>query len=144
MGGTNATRCLYNHRGDNLYDENGRCGVGFLAEIIRKYLELFVHLQSAGAQVDVNAQELAARRTVIRCVQEYGLEADYPLDPLQERFAQLEKSKSDNRKRAGDSGKHQQPKKSRPNVGFRGFRGPPCRQAAPVYNNRSAYAGMPE
>ncbi|XWS41825.1 hypothetical protein CRYUN_Cryun17cG0116100 [Craigia yunnanensis] len=99
---------------------------------------------AAGAQGDVNAQELAALRAVIRCVQEYGLEADYPLDPLQKRFAQLEKSKSDNRKRVRDFGKHHQPKKSRPNGGFRGFRGPPGRQAPPVYNERAAYEGMPE
>lgn len=101
---------------------------------------------AAGAQGDVNAQELAALRAVIRCVQEYGLEANYPLEPLQKRFAQLEKAKSDNRKRAGNFGKHHQLKKSRPNVGFRGFRRPPGRQAQapPVYNERAAYAGMPE
>ncbi|XWS33540.1 hypothetical protein CRYUN_Cryun22dG0091800 [Craigia yunnanensis] len=99
---------------------------------------------AAGAQGDVNAQELAALRAVIRCVQEYGLEANYPLDPLQKRLAQLEKAKSDNRKRVGDFGKHHQPKKSRPNGGFRGFRGPPGRQAPPVYNEWAAYAGMPE
>ncbi|XWS45198.1 hypothetical protein CRYUN_Cryun15aG0115700 [Craigia yunnanensis] len=101
---------------------------------------------AAGAQGDVNAQELSALRAVIRCVQEYGLEANYPLDPLQKRFAQLEKAKSDNRKRVRDFGKLHQPKKSRPNSGFRGFRGPPGRQAPapPVYNERAAYAGMPE
>ena len=81
---------------------------------------------------------------MIRCVQEYQLEADYPLDPLQKRFSQLEKSKSDNRKRVGDFGKQHQTKKSRPNGGFRGFRGRPGRQAPPVYNERAAYAGMPE
>ena len=32
----------------------------------------------------------------------------------------------------------------RPNGGFRGFRGPLGRQAPPVYNERAAYAGMPE
>ncbi|XP_022739907.1 FRIGIDA-like protein 3 [Durio zibethinus] len=99
---------------------------------------------AAGAQGDVNAQELAALRAVIRCVHEYGLEADYPLDPLQKRFAQLEKSKSDNRKRVGDFGKHHQSKRSRPSGGFRGFRGPPGRQVPPVYNERAAYVGMPE
>ncbi|XVF17579.1 hypothetical protein REPUB_Repub10bG0135700 [Reevesia pubescens] len=99
---------------------------------------------AAGTQGDVNAQELAALRAVIRCVLDYGLEANYPLDPLQKRFAQLEKAKSDNRKRAGDFGKHHHPKKSRPNGGFRGIRGPPGRQAPPVYNERAAYAGMPQ
>ncbi|OMP01876.1 Natural resistance-associated macrophage protein [Corchorus olitorius] len=101
---------------------------------------------AAGAQGqgDINAQELSALKAVKKCVQEYGLEAEYPLDPLQKRIAQLEKAKSDNRKRVGDYGRHQQQKKSRPGGGFRGFRGPPARQAAAVYNDRSAYAGMPE
>lgn len=98
-------------------------------------------------QGDVNAQELAALRAVIKSVQEYGLEANYPLDPLQKRLAQLEKAKSDNRKRLGDFGKHHLPKKSRPNSSFRGFRGPPGRQKQappPMYNERAVYAGMPE
>ncbi|KAJ6740403.1 FRIGIDA-LIKE PROTEIN 3-RELATED [Salix purpurea] len=76
----------------------------------------------AGVQVDGNALELAALKVVIRCVEEYKLEADYPLDPLQKRLAQLEKSKSD-KKRAGDFGKHYQSKKPKPNRGYRGLRG---------------------
>ncbi|KAA3479678.1 FRIGIDA-like protein 3 isoform X2 [Gossypium australe] len=95
-------------------------------------------------QDDINARELAALKAVIRCVQDYGLEADYSLDPLQKRLAQLEKAKADNKKRGGDSGKHHPRKKSRPNGGFRGYRGPPGRQAPPVYNQRAAFTGMPE
>ena len=37
-------------------------------------------------QIDVNAQELAALKAVVSCVQEYRLEPDYPLDPLQGRI----------------------------------------------------------
>ncbi|TYJ14190.1 hypothetical protein E1A91_A10G100900v1 [Gossypium mustelinum] len=99
---------------------------------------------AAGSQDDINARELAALKAVIRCVQDYGLEADYSLDPLQKRLAQLEKAKADNKKRGGDSGKHHPRKKSRPNGGFRGYRGPPGRQAPPVYNQRAAFTGMPE
>lgn len=75
-----------------------------------------------GGQTDVNAQELAAVKAVIKCIEQYKLEADYPLDPLQRRVAQLDKPKSD-KKRSGDFGKHQQSKKSRPNGGSFGFRG---------------------
>ncbi|KAB2008539.1 hypothetical protein ES319_D10G105900v1 [Gossypium barbadense] len=99
---------------------------------------------AAGSQDDINARELAALKAVIRCVQDYGLEADYSLDPLQKRLAQLEKAKADNKKRGGDSGKHHPRKKSRPNGGFRGYRGPPGRQAPLVYNQRAAFTGMPE
>ncbi|GMI94102.1 hypothetical protein like AT5G48385 [Hibiscus trionum] len=99
---------------------------------------------AAGSQDDVNARELAALKAVIRCVLDYDLEADYSLDPLQKRLAQLEKAKADNKKRGGDSSKHHPRKKLRPNSGFRGFRGPPGRQAPPVYNQRATFTGMPE
>lgn len=99
----------------------------------------------AGGQGDANAQELAALKAVIKCVGEYSLEADYPLDSLQRRVAQLEKSKSE-RKRNGDPGKYQNQKKARPNGGFRGFRTPGAapsgRQPPPVYGDRAAYTGM--
>jgi hypothetical protein len=74
-------------------------------------------------QNDANAQELAALKSVIRCIEEFKLEADYPLDPLQKRVAQLEKSKTD-KKRGGEFGRRQQSKKPRANGGFRGFRAP--------------------
>lgn len=96
-------------------------------------------------QGDANSQELAALKAVIRCVEEYKLEADYALDPLQKRVAQLEKSKAD-KKRTREAGKFQQPKKQRANGGFHGFRGPgsagqaASRQAPPpVFNERAAY-----
>ena len=42
----------------------------------------------------MNEQELGALKAVIRCVEEYKLETDYPLDPLQKRVAQLERSQA--------------------------------------------------
>ncbi|XP_010271588.1 PREDICTED: FRIGIDA-like protein 3 isoform X2 [Nelumbo nucifera] len=99
---------------------------------------------AGGTQSDVNTQELAALRAVIRCVEEYKLEAEYPLDPLQKRVAQLEKSKSE-KKRTGEVVKHQPPKKARANGGYYGARMPVApmdRQPPPVFNERGAYMGM--
>ncbi|XP_057482632.1 FRIGIDA-like protein 3 [Actinidia eriantha] len=111
---------------------------------------------AAGAQNDANAQELAALRAVIRCVREYKLEADYPLDPLHKRVVQLERSNPD-KKRSEESGKHQQQKKPRANGGIFGFRAPPPpaalppgpaavggRQGPPVYGERTTYGGLSE
>lgn len=103
---------------------------------------------AGGAQNDANTQELAALKAVIHCVQDYKLEADYPLDPLQRRVAQLEKTRS-GKKRLGESGKHQQMKKARANGGFHGYRAPTVaaavagRQAPPVFGERT-YAGKAE
>ncbi|XP_062154925.1 FRIGIDA-like protein 3 [Alnus glutinosa] len=106
----------------------------------------------AGGQNDVNAQELAALKAVIRCVEEFKLEADYPLDPLQKRVAQLDKSKTD-KKRGGDFGKRQQSKKPRAHGGFRGFRASGVtapsaasvgRHIPPAFVERAAYTGMSE
>nr|AIN75613.1 FRIGIDA3a-2 [Dimocarpus longan] len=101
-----------------------------------------------GGQNDVNAQELAALKAVIGCVEEYKLEADYPLDPLHKRVAQLERSKSD-RKRSGDFGKHQHNKKQRANGGYRGSRASGSnvaagRQVPSGFVNRAGFRGMPE
>ncbi|KAF8377611.1 hypothetical protein HHK36_030993 [Tetracentron sinense] len=102
---------------------------------------------ASGAQNDANAQELAALRAVIRCVEEYKLEADYPLDPLQKRVAQLEKMKAD-KKRTGGAVKYQQPKRARANGGFYGYRMPIAsadRQPPPVFGERGGgYAGVSE
>ncbi|KAJ9177327.1 hypothetical protein P3X46_012560 [Hevea brasiliensis] len=43
----------------------------------------------ATGQGNVNAQELPTLKAIIRCVEEYKLEADYPLNPLRKRVAQL-------------------------------------------------------
>ncbi|KAL6957170.1 hypothetical protein U1Q18_042428 [Sarracenia purpurea var. burkii] len=100
-------------------------------------------------QSGANAQELAALRDVIRCVKQYKLEADYPLDPLQKRLTQLEKSKPD-KKRSVESVKHQQyNKKPRANGGNFGFRAPtsvvaPTPTPAPVFGERTVYPVISE
>ncbi|XP_052204680.1 FRIGIDA-like protein 3 [Diospyros lotus] len=104
---------------------------------------------TAAARNDANSQELAALKAVIRCVKEYKLEAEYPLDPLQRRVMQLENSKPE-RKRPGESGKQQQQqqKKPRANGGFYGFRATSSaagRPGPPAFAQRTMYAGgMPE
>ncbi|KAL7170000.1 hypothetical protein ACSBR2_034954 [Camellia fascicularis] len=62
---------------------------------------------AAGA---LNAQELAALRAVISCVEQYNLETDYPLTPLQKRVARLDRPSLD-RKRSAESAKPLQHKK---------------------------------
>ncbi|KAF7809889.1 FRIGIDA-like protein 3 [Senna tora] len=105
----------------------------------------------AGAKNDANAQELAAVKAVIKCVEEYKLEPEYPLDPLHRRVAQLDKFKGD-RKRSGEPNRRRQPKKpkSRANGGFNAFRSSASsaassavmgRQPPPV---RASYPGIPE
>lgn len=96
-------------------------------------------------QKDANAQELTALKAVIQCVHSYDLEADYPLDPLHRRVAQLEKAKPD-KKRFGESGKNHQAKKPRTNGGFRA---PPAAatvvtRQAPAYTGERAFAGIAE
>ncbi|KAG0617693.1 hypothetical protein M758_4G008200 [Ceratodon purpureus] len=54
---------------------------------------------SAAAQNDATMKELAALKAVLKCIEEYQLESQYPSMPLQKRVVQLEKAKSD-RKRA--------------------------------------------
>ncbi|KAG6548490.1 hypothetical protein Mapa_009978 [Marchantia paleacea] len=54
---------------------------------------------SAAAQNDATMKELGALKAVLKCIEEYQLESQYPSGPLQKRVAQLEKAKSD-RKRA--------------------------------------------
>ena len=73
-------------------------------------------------QSDYNARELAALRSVIECVEEYKLEAAYPLDPLHRRVAQLDKSTKFDKKRSNETLKQSEPKRPRPNGGFSGPR----------------------
>lgn len=51
------------------------------------------------SQNDATMKELAALKAVLKCIEEYQLESQYPSTPLQKRVVQLEKAKSD-RKRA--------------------------------------------
>ncbi|XP_027346032.1 FRIGIDA-like protein 3 [Abrus precatorius] len=103
----------------------------------------------ASAKNDANAQELAALKTVIKCIEEYKLESDYPLDTLRKRVTQLEKSKAD-KKRSGDFSKRPQSKRPRPNerycslhssVGSAASTLVLGRQVPPL---RAAYAGTPD
>eukprot|EP00262_Sarcandra_glabra_P000841 TRINITY_DN1089_c0_g1_i1.p1 TRINITY_DN1089_c0_g1~~TRINITY_DN1089_c0_g1_i1.p1 ORF type:complete len:565 (+),score=114.50 TRINITY_DN1089_c0_g1_i1:152-1846(+) len=61
---------------------------------------------TVGDQNNANTQELSALRAVIRCIEEYKFEAEYPLDPLQKRVAQLEKAQAI-KKRMAEPGKPQ-------------------------------------
>lgn len=78
---------------------------------------------SAALQNNYNARELEALRAVIGCVEEYKLEAEYPLDPLHRRVAQLDKSAKGDTKRPAETGKQQQQKRPRSDGGFHGSRG---------------------
>ncbi|KAL2333475.1 hypothetical protein Fmac_014688 [Flemingia macrophylla] len=71
----------------------------------------------ASAKNDANAQELAALKAVIKCIEEYKLESDYPLDTLLKRVIQLEKSKGD-KKRSGEFSRRPPSKRPRPNEGY--------------------------
>ncbi|KAK7263217.1 hypothetical protein RJT34_30804 [Clitoria ternatea] len=100
----------------------------------------------ASAKNDANAQELAALKTVIKCIEEYKLESDYPLDTLRKRVTQLEKSKAD-KKRSGEFSRRPQSKRPRTNEKFFSLHSSGSgaasavvlgRQVPPV---RAAYAG---
>ncbi|THU66851.1 hypothetical protein C4D60_Mb05t18560 [Musa balbisiana] len=92
---------------------------------------------------DSASDELGAIRAVIKCIEEYKLQEEYPLDPLQKQVAQLEKAKAD-KKRGGDTAKFQ-PKRPRASGGY-----VPRRHAGAVNNwqrppmafdHRAPYAG---
>ncbi|TKY55654.1 FRIGIDA protein 3 [Spatholobus suberectus] len=103
----------------------------------------------ASAKNDANAQELAALKAVIKCIEEYKLESDYPLDTLRKRVIQLEKSKGD-KKRSGEFSKRPQSKRPRPNERYFSLHSSGGsttstvvlgRQVPPV---RAPYAGNPD
>lgn len=96
-------------------------------------------------QNDANARELAALKAVIHCVHSYKLEANYPLDPLQRRVRQLERINPD-KKRCGESGKHQQSKKPKTNGGFLmpSAASTVVGRQAPQFSGDIAYSGMAE
>ncbi|KAK7346933.1 hypothetical protein VNO80_21457 [Phaseolus coccineus] len=103
----------------------------------------------ASAKNDANAQELAALRAVIKCIEEYKLESDYPLDTLKKRVLQLEKSKGD-KKRSGDFSKRPQSKRSRPNERYFSLHSSGVSAASivglgrQVPHVRAPYAGNPD
>lgn len=100
---------------------------------------------NAAQQNDYNARELAALRAVIKCVEEYKLEAAYPLDPLHRRVAQLDKSTKFDKKRSNETLRQSEPKKPRPSVGFsgprpRGYGG--GRQGTSTFSERIPYTRL--
>ncbi|KAG9440230.1 hypothetical protein H6P81_020395 [Aristolochia fimbriata] len=94
-------------------------------------------LSAAGVQNDANAQELAALKVVIKCIEEYKLEGEYELSPLQKRVAQLQKAKTD-KKRVVDSAKPS-PKRLRGSGRFGSSRQPP-----PMMYERGGYREGPD
>ncbi|XP_075099609.1 FRIGIDA-like protein 3 [Nicotiana tabacum] len=60
------------------------------------------HVKSGNAsptvQNDVNEKELAALKSVIKCIEDHKLQEQYPVDPLQKRILQLEKAKADKKR----------------------------------------------
>ncbi|CAJ2635309.1 frigida-like protein [Trifolium pratense] len=69
----------------------------------------------ATAKIDANAQELAALKIVIKCIEEYDFESEHPLDTLHKRVHQLEKSKTEKRRGGEFFKRPQQSKRPRPN-----------------------------
>ncbi|NP_001274872.1 FRIGIDA-like protein 3-like [Solanum tuberosum] len=84
------------------------------------------------AQNDVNEKQLTALKAVIKCIEDHKLEAQYPVDPLQNRIHQLEKEKAD-KKRATEVAKPQ-PKRPRANCVGNGAR------ATNVASDKNFYA----
>ncbi|URE07865.1 Frigida-like protein [Musa troglodytarum] len=101
-------------------------------------------MSTAAVQKDSASDELGAIRAVIKCIEEYKLQEEYPLDPLQKQVAQLEKAKAD-KKRGGDTAKFQ-PKRSRASGGYvprrhavNNWQRPPS-----AFDHRASYAGGAE
>ncbi|KMT09782.1 hypothetical protein BVRB_6g127620 [Beta vulgaris subsp. vulgaris] len=100
---------------------------------------------SVALQNNFNARELEALRAVIQCVEEYKLEASYPLDPLHKRVAQLDKSVKGDRKRVVETSKQQhQQKRPRSDGGFQGSRGRGFGRGRHGPPQRAAYSGLSE
>ncbi|KAJ8562935.1 hypothetical protein K7X08_031387 [Anisodus acutangulus] len=125
-----------------------------LVPLLKGYLkDLRRNAQGKGGNSG-NAEELAAVKAIVQCIRDYKLEAEYPLDPLLRRVAQLEKaisndkdrSKSNDKKRHPGSGKHQQFKRPRAIGGTHVSTRPAnvLRQPPSVFVERATYAGLPD
>ncbi|XP_055800998.1 FRIGIDA-like protein 3 [Solanum dulcamara] len=137
-----------------------------LVPLLKGYLkDLRRNAQGKGGNSG-NAEELAAVKAIVRCIRDYKLEAEYPLEPLLRRVAQLEKAisndrdKSNDKKRPSGSGKHQQFKRPRVTRGTHGsirhanvlsIQPPSVLIERAAANNpsrvlveRAAYAGLPD
>lgn len=67
-------------------------------------------------QKEVNNKELSAIRIVIKCIEEYKLQEQYPVAALKKRMAQLEKAKHIKKRTAQVA--NSQAKKPRANGGY--------------------------
>ncbi|CAN4090367.1 unnamed protein product [Withania somnifera] len=141
-----------------------------LVPLLKGYLkDLRRNAQGKGGNSG-NAEELAAIKAIVGCIRAYKLAAEYPLDPLLRRVAQLEKAisndkdRSNDKKRHSGSGKHHQFKRPRVTVGPHGSikhanvlsRQPPSvlieraaaitpsRQVPSVLVERAPYGGLPD
>ncbi|KAK4373446.1 hypothetical protein RND71_008830 [Anisodus tanguticus] len=125
-----------------------------LVPLLKGYLkDLRRNAQGKGGNSG-NAEELAAVKAIVQCIRDYKLEAEYPLDPLLRRVAQLEKaisndkdwSKSNDKKRHSGSGKHQQFKRPRAIGGTHVSSRPAnvLRQPPSGFVERATYAGLPD
>ncbi|KAH7423128.1 hypothetical protein KP509_12G040400 [Ceratopteris richardii] len=77
------------------------------------------HTTSASAEEkdEIHMKELNAARAVLKCVETYKLEADYPTEGLQRRIAQLEKLSTEKRRNPDTSaGVSKKPRVNVPNV----------------------------
>ncbi|CAL0312858.1 unnamed protein product [Lupinus luteus] len=101
------------------------------------------------AKNDANARELRALRAVIKCIEEYNLQSEYPLDNLQIRVSQLQRINPD-KKRSGEFNRRQLSKRPRANERYSSSRsyggnaasaGVISRHVPPV---QTAYAGTPD
>lgn len=119
--------------------------------LLRTYMkDVRRNLQANGdadAQNECNLQELAAIKAVMRCVKEYKLEAEHPLDPLRKRFVQLQNSIRD-RKRNKEKYKVRHQKESQSIGGFYGSQAhvsDSSRLGPPLFSTETAaYAGVTE
>ncbi|KAJ8564855.1 hypothetical protein K7X08_001315 [Anisodus acutangulus] len=125
-----------------------------LVPLLKGYLkDLRRNAQGKGGNSG-NAEELAAVKAIVQCIRDYKLEAEYPLDPLLRRVAQLEKaisndkdwSKSNDKKRHSGSGKYQQFKRPRAIGGMHVSTRPAnvLRQPPSSFVERATYAGLPD
>ncbi|KAJ6805244.1 FRIGIDA-like protein 3 [Iris pallida] len=101
---------------------------------------------TANGQKEVNNKELGAIRIVIKCIEEYKLQEQYPVMALKKRVAQLEKAKHVKKRTAQAA--NSQAKKPRANGGYTQWRPSipvDSRQLPPpVYDERGFYPAVGE
>ncbi|XP_042418083.1 FRIGIDA-like protein 3 isoform X1 [Zingiber officinale] len=102
--------------------------------------------------IDKSIGELGALRTVIKCIEEYKLQDEYPCEPLQKQIAQLEKARAYKKrirnatlkfhsKKHRRSGPHRPPRRYPPAAADVRQRPPPPPPPAAV-DHRGTYAGV--